>query len=139
MCRWPILVREFLFQVISDRAERAALIVTTPERAKDLRWRPVYIRAVSTAAVSRWPTPIHYTEDTEMLATAGHTAAAEDLYRKAGIEPSEIDVAIPASDLVTAGTADIPVRGFPAKFDHRRLCRRVLDLGLDLSGHSFRR
>lgn len=72
----------------------AAFIITTPERAASLRCTPVAISGVATRTNYRWGSPIWYTEPDEALASAGHSAAAEDLYAASGISPDEVDVAL---------------------------------------------
>lgn len=91
-----------MFDCCMESDGGAAFIVTTPERAKDLKQKPAFITAAATTGVERWTTPIAFAEDTEMLATSGHSAAARDLYAKAGIAPSDVDVAL-LYDGTTAG------------------------------------
>ena len=71
-----------------------ALIVTTPERAADLRNPPIYVGCMSTRTAYRWGSPIWYTEDDGALASSGNAAAAQDLYALFGIGPSDLDVAL---------------------------------------------
>lgn len=70
----------------------AAVIVTTPERARDLPQAPVRIRAVSTAAEYKWATASFNTVD-ETFASTGHRRAAKELYSRAGLGPDDVDVA----------------------------------------------
>ena len=93
-------LRMFDCCVESDGA--AALIITTPERARDLKQTPIYIHATSTSVEQRWSTPVSFTEDTDLLSTSGHSAAAAELYGRAGIGPDDIDVAL-LYDGTTAG------------------------------------
>jgi acetyl-CoA acetyltransferase len=71
----------------------AALIVTTPERARDLRQPPVFIRAVSMTGEYKWGTASFNTADEDFVST-GHRRAARDLYQRAGLGPSDVDVAL---------------------------------------------
>jgi acetyl-CoA acetyltransferase len=71
----------------------AALIVTTPERARDLRQTPVYIRAVSMTGEYKWGTASFNTVDEDFVST-GHRRAARDLYQRAGLVPGDVDVAL---------------------------------------------
>jgi acetyl-CoA acetyltransferase len=81
-----------LFDCCMESDGAAAVIVTSAERASDMRAKPVYVRAVSTRSPNRWH-PVNYTEEEELFASSGHAAAAEDVFRAAGIGPTEIDVA----------------------------------------------
>jgi acetyl-CoA acetyltransferase len=71
----------------------AALIVTSPERARDLRHPPVLIRAVSESAEYKWDTASFNTL-AEDFVSSGHRRAARDLYIRAGIGPEDVDVAL---------------------------------------------
>jgi acetyl-CoA acetyltransferase len=71
----------------------AALIVTSPERARDLRHPPVLIRAVSETAEYKWDTASFNTLDEDYVST-GHRRAARDLYARGGMGPDDIDVAL---------------------------------------------
>lgn len=71
-----------------------AIIVSSVERAQDLRQPLVKIAGVSTLTERRWGSPISYTESDEALASAGHRSAADDLYAKTGTTPDDIDVAL---------------------------------------------
>jgi acetyl-CoA acetyltransferase len=91
-----------MFDCCMESDGAAAVIITTPERALDLKQKPVFITATATTAVPRWSNPIAFTEDTDMLGTCGHSAAAAELYAKAGIAASDVDVAL-LYDGTTAG------------------------------------
>lgn len=71
-----------------------ALVITTAERGRDLRQPPVYVSAIGTRTAYRWGTPITYAETDDMLASAGHRAAAEELYASGGAGPGDVDVAL---------------------------------------------
>jgi acetyl-CoA acetyltransferase len=71
----------------------AALIVTSPERARDLRQTPVHIRAVSMTGEYKWGTASFNTVDEDFVST-GHRRAARDLYARAGLGPGDVDVAL---------------------------------------------
>jgi acetyl-CoA acetyltransferase len=71
----------------------AALIVTTPDRARDLRRSPVRIRAVAMTGEYKWATASFNTVD-EDFASTGHRRAARDLYARAGLGPDDVDVAL---------------------------------------------
>jgi acetyl-CoA acetyltransferase len=71
----------------------AALIVTTPERARDLRQAAVTIRAVSMTGEYKWGVASFNTVDEDYVST-GHRRAARDLYNRAGLGPEDVDVAL---------------------------------------------
>jgi acetyl-CoA acetyltransferase len=71
----------------------AALIVTTPERAADLRQPPVSISAVSMTGEYKWATASFNTVDEDFVST-GHRRAARDLYERSGLGPVDVDVAL---------------------------------------------
>jgi acetyl-CoA acetyltransferase len=71
----------------------AAVIVTGPERARDLRHPPVLIRAVSETAEYKWDTASFNTRG-EDYASTGHRRAARDLYSRAALGPEDVDVAL---------------------------------------------
>jgi acetyl-CoA acetyltransferase len=63
-----------------------AIIVTTPERAKDLKQKPVYIlgtgEAITPAMISQMPD----------LTTSGTAISGPIAFEKAGVKPADIDV-----------------------------------------------
>ncbi|HEY8523839.1 MAG TPA: hypothetical protein VIL48_02675 [Acidimicrobiales bacterium] len=71
----------------------AALIVTTPERAADLRATPVRVRAVSTSHERKWGIG-GFNQLGEAFVSTGHRPAAAELYRRAGLGPDDVDVAL---------------------------------------------
>jgi acetyl-CoA acetyltransferase len=71
----------------------AAVIVTSPERARHLRQMPVRIRAVSMTGEYKWGIASFNTIEEDYVST-GQRRAARDLYQRAGIGPGEVDVAL---------------------------------------------
>jgi acetyl-CoA acetyltransferase len=71
----------------------ATLIVTTPERAHDLRHPPVWIRAVAMTGEYKWGTASFNTVEDDFVST-GQRRAARDLYARAGLGPDDVDVAL---------------------------------------------
>ena len=74
----------------------AAVILTTPERARDLRQPAVSVLAASMAGGPRWGEGIlagHNMPDDD-YPTAGQRATAEEIYRIAGLGPADVDVAM---------------------------------------------
>lgn len=85
-------LRLFDFCLESDGA--CAVIVTSSERAKDLRQPPVTIRAVTQATTpSPQPGTMYPVLARPNITELPATAAAEVLYARAGMGPSDIDVA----------------------------------------------
>lgn len=85
-----------LFDVCMESDGAAAVIVTTPERARDLKHPPVYVMGASMAGGYRWGEGIlsgHNMPDDD-YPTAGQRATAEEVYRIAGVGPDDIDVAM---------------------------------------------
>jgi acetyl-CoA acetyltransferase len=74
----------------------AAVILTRPERARDLRQPPVYVMGASMAAGFRWGEGIlsGHNMPADDYATAGQRATAEEVYRIAGAGPDDVDVAM---------------------------------------------
>ncbi len=85
-------LRLFDFCLETDGA--CAVIVTTTERARDLRPRPVLIRAVAQASPHLPQPGVQYPVlMRESITTIPARAASEVLYRRAGLGPEDIDVA----------------------------------------------
>jgi acetyl-CoA acetyltransferase len=72
------------------------VLVTTAERAKDLRQPPVLISAAAMGAPWRWGAGMFGGNNMaeEDFASAGQRTIGEDLYRYAGMGPSDVDVAM---------------------------------------------
>jgi len=72
-----------------------AFIVTSAERARDLKQRPVYIAASAHGGERNWGRSFFWMNmpDTD-FAASGSAHTARRLYRMAGISPQEIDVAL---------------------------------------------
>ncbi len=71
----------------------AAAVITTPERARDLRRPAVSIRAVSMTGEYKWATASFNTID-EDYASTGQRRAARDLWVRAAMGPDDVDVAL---------------------------------------------
>ena len=78
----------------SDGAQ--AIVVTSLERARDLRQRPVPVVAAAHGGTREWGRGFSWfgMPDDETFASSGHKAVADRLYRKAGVTPQDIDVAL---------------------------------------------
>jgi acetyl-CoA acetyltransferase len=72
------------------------VLITTTERAQDLRQTPVLLSGVAMGAPRRWGYGAFggfNMADTDYV-SAGQRTIAEDLYRNAGMGPSDVDVAM---------------------------------------------
>jgi acetyl-CoA acetyltransferase len=72
----------------------AAVILTSPERARDLRQPLVGVRAVSMHHQYKWMATAGFSQVGETFVSTGHRQAATELYARAGIGPDEVDVAL---------------------------------------------
>lgn len=84
-----------LFDFCIETDGALAFIVTSAERAKDLRQKPVYVAASAHGGTADWGRGFFWLNmpDT-MFASAGSEPIAQRLYAEAGIAPSDIDVAL---------------------------------------------
>jgi acetyl-CoA acetyltransferase len=71
----------------------AAVILTSPDRARDLQQTPVPIMGVSMTHEYKWGNS-GWGAVEETFASTGHRRAAEELYRRTGTNPDDIDVAL---------------------------------------------
>jgi acetyl-CoA acetyltransferase len=71
----------------------AAVILTSPERARDLRPPPVGVRAVSMHHEHKWGMG-GFNQVDEAFVSTGHRKAAAELYERAGMGPDDVDVAL---------------------------------------------
>jgi acetyl-CoA acetyltransferase len=85
-------LRLFDFCLESDGA--CAVVVTTTERARDLRQPPAVIRAVAQASTTDPQPGIQFPSlFRESITSLPGTAVSEVLYRRAGLGPEDVDVA----------------------------------------------
>jgi acetyl-CoA acetyltransferase len=86
--RW--IVEPFhLFDCCQENDGAAAVILTTAERARDLRQTPAYLLAAAQGSDYRQAAPAHNAPD---YATSNFKTVAKRLYAMAGIEPQDVDV-----------------------------------------------
>ncbi|MGX7680187.1 thiolase C-terminal domain-containing protein [Jatrophihabitans sp. DSM 45814] len=73
----------------------ACVIITSAERARDLKQPPVYLSAVAMGAPRRWGggTFGGYNMSAQDFTSAGQNTIARQLYANAGIGPKDVDVA----------------------------------------------
>jgi acetyl-CoA acetyltransferase len=70
-------------------------VVTSAERARDLRQKPVYIEAAAQVGKRDWGRAFFWLNQSEdAFTTAGGGPVAEHLYAKTGLTPKDIDVAL---------------------------------------------
>ena len=86
--RW--IVEPFhLFDCCLENDGAAALMLTTAERARDLKQKPAYLLAAAQGSDYRQAAPAHNAPD---YATSNFKTVAKRLYAMAGIEPEDVDV-----------------------------------------------
>ena len=87
--RW--IVEPFhLYDCCMENDGAAAIVVTSAERARDLRQPPALILAASQGSGHRHGAPAHNAPD---YATSNFKSVAKHLYEMAGVGPEDIDVA----------------------------------------------
>ena len=87
----PLCLYDFCME--SDGA--VAVIVTSAERARDLRHPPAYVLASEHGGQGRWGQSILWMNmPDEMFASSGHRSIARRVYESAGVGPDDIDVAL---------------------------------------------
>jgi acetyl-CoA acetyltransferase len=88
----PLCLYDYTME--SDGA--VAAVVTSADRAKDLRQPPVYIMGSANGGMGRWGTAIftYFQMPDEYFASSGHRPVAKRLYEMAGIGPADVDVAL---------------------------------------------
>ncbi len=80
------------FCLESDGA--VAVIVTSAERARDLKQKPVYVHASAQGGAGDWGRSIYWMNMPEdSFAASGHAAIARHLYAQSDVGPAGIDVA----------------------------------------------
>jgi acetyl-CoA acetyltransferase len=72
-----------------------AVITTTPERAKDLRQKPVHVMGSAHGGAGRWGQAITWMGmPDEFFTSSGHRPIAKRVYEMAGVGPDDVDVAL---------------------------------------------
>ncbi len=86
--RW--IVEPFhLFDCCQENDGAAAVVLTTTERARDLKQKPAYLLSAAQGSDYRQAAPAHNAPD---YATSNFKTVAPRLYAMAGIEPKDVDV-----------------------------------------------
>src|SRR5439155_2670284 len=78
-----------LYDCCLENDGAAALVVTTAERARDLRHKPAYVKAPAQGSATRQAAPVHNAPD---YATSNFSTLARHLYEAADCKPGDIDV-----------------------------------------------
>lgn len=72
-----------------------AVVLTSPERARDLRQRPVHVMAAAHGGRREWGRAFQWMNmPDEWFASSGHASHAGRLFEIAGVTPGDIDVAL---------------------------------------------
>jgi acetyl-CoA acetyltransferase len=83
-----------LYDFCLENDGAVAVIVTSAERARDLRQKPAYVLASAQGGAADWGRSIYWMNmPDESFASSGHRTVARRLYEMAGIEPGDVDVA----------------------------------------------
>jgi acetyl-CoA acetyltransferase len=85
-----------LYDYTMESDGSVAAVITSAERAKDLRHPPVYIMGSAHGGMGRWSTAIFtwFQMPDEYFASSGHRPVAKRMYEMAGITPEDVDVAL---------------------------------------------
>ena len=84
-----------LYDCCQENDGGGVVLVTSAERARDLRQRPIHIMAGAQGGDSLWGAGLTSQNAPEPLYTsAGHTHLARRLYAAAGVGPADVDVAL---------------------------------------------
>jgi acetyl-CoA acetyltransferase len=78
-----------LFDCCMENDGAAAVVMVTPERARDCATKPAYLLGAASGASHRFATHAH---NSPAYASADFTTVAKDLYRMAGVGPSDVGV-----------------------------------------------
>lgn len=83
-----------LYDFCLENDGAVAVIVTSLERARDLRHKPVRVLASHHGGSGDWGRSIYWMNmPDESFASSGHAAVARRMYAAAGVEPKDIDTA----------------------------------------------
>jgi acetyl-CoA acetyltransferase len=88
----PLCLYDYTME--SDGA--VAAVVTSAERAKDLRQKPVYIGGSAHGGAGRWGSAIftYFQMPDEYFASSGNRPIAKRMFEMAGMGPKDVDVAL---------------------------------------------
>lgn len=85
-----------LLDICMESDGAAAVILTSPERARDLKGTPVQVLGAAMAGGYRWGEGMlsGHNMPEDDYPTAGQRVSAEEVYRQAGVGPDDVDVAM---------------------------------------------
>jgi acetyl-CoA acetyltransferase len=84
-----------LFDFCLECDGAVAVVTTSAERARDLRHPPVYVTASTHGGHGRWGQAITWMGmPDEYFTSSGHRPVAQRLWEMAGMQPSDVDVAL---------------------------------------------
>lgn len=106
--RW--IVEPFrLFDCSRENDGAGALLVVSAERARDLKQKPIYIRAVAQGAEKGWGDLLQNDVD---FASAGFSSVARRLWEQSGLTAADIHVAQIYENFSAQGVASLIDHGF---------------------------
>jgi acetyl-CoA acetyltransferase len=116
--RW--IVEPFhLYDCCMENDGAAAVILTSPERARDLRQRPAWIMAAAQGSDFRQGAGAENNPD---YATSNFKTLAPRLYQMAGIKPSDVDVVQAYENFTGAVMTSLVEHGFCAPDEVQEFC-----------------
>jgi acetyl-CoA acetyltransferase len=85
-----------LYDYTMETDGAVAAVMTSAERARDLRQPPVYILSSANGGMGRWGPAIfnYFQQPDEYFASSGHRPVAQRMYEMAGVGPDDVDVAL---------------------------------------------
>lgn len=93
-----------------------AVITTSTDRARDLKQKPVLVKAAAHGGVRDWGRAFGWMGmPDETFASSGHKSVADRLYEKAGVKPKDIDVALLYDHFTAMVVMQLEDYGFCAK------------------------
>jgi acetyl-CoA acetyltransferase len=85
-----------LFDYTMESDGAVAVVITSAERARDLKQPPVLISAAPHGGAGRWGQALfkYFQTPDEYFTSSGHRPVAQRMYEMAGMQPSDVDVAL---------------------------------------------
>ena len=100
-----------LFDCSRENDGAGALLMVSAERARDLKKKPVYLKAVAHGAARGWGDLLE-NDDDDQYATSGFRATARRLWEQSGLTPADMDVAQVYENFSAQGVAALIDHGF---------------------------
>lgn len=98
-----------LFDCSRENDGAGALILTSAERARDLKQKPVYLKGVAQGAGRGWGDLL---QNDDHYASAGFESVARRLWAQTGLSPADIDVVQLYENFSAQGVASLIDHGF---------------------------